>query len=500
MRLGSRIPGPLAIALAAVLAGCAAVGPGVTASRSDQNPGGIFDDDPTGATVPRDYAVIEGVVDFGEDGPRHPDYDGYLTAALKDIQDFWADAYPEAYNSQWTPLAGTVYAAYPSRQDPIPACTRGNVGTSTYEQIRAGTAFYCPFGDFMAYDDDDRLPVMVDQLGREAVAVALAHEFGHAVQARAGEFDQPIVLLEQQADCFAGAWVAHVASGGSDLIAFDDRAVSAGLIAMITVADPILTDGTNPLATANAHGTGFDRVGAFQDGFLGGVTRCTTFFTENRAANLIDLAFEPDDPNGGNLPLVDPGPIDADTGPVDIVTLIPAGLDQYWTALLAANDVSFTPPTFTPFSADGELPSCSAVDPASWPRSIVYCPDDNTIYWDQDYAAALANDQGDMAVGYLMSNAYSEAVQTALASLQAGEPRALLDACLTGVWVAWTIPKVEGRKLYLSAGDLDEAVITAIILSDPTTDTNVHGSAFEAVDAFRTGVLGGLQECQTKIL
>jgi hypothetical protein len=200
----------LLISGAVVLAACS-TDAGVTATRSHQGAGGVFNDNPTDSTVPRDYPVIDGVVDFGEAGPRHPEYDGYLTAAFKDIQDFWAQAYPEVYGTAWTPLAGGIYAGYPGRQAPIPACNPGNEGTSTYERIQKGTAFYCPYGDFMAYDDDDRLPAMVDQLGREAVAVALAHEFGHAVQARADEFDQPIVLMEQQADCFAGAWVAHAA-------------------------------------------------------------------------------------------------------------------------------------------------------------------------------------------------------------------------------------------------------------------------------------------------
>ena len=55
----------------------------------------------------------------------------------------------------------------------------------------------------------------------------------------------------------------------------------------------------------------------------------------------------------------------------------------------------------------------------------------------------------------------------------------------------------DGREdtLLLSAGDLDEAVVTAIARSDLATDTNVLGSAFEKIDAFRKGVLGGLNVC-----
>ena len=111
---------------------------------------------------------------------------------------------------------------------------------------------------------------------------------------------------------------------------------------------------------------------------------------------------------------------------------------------------------------------------------------------------------GDMSVGYLFSNAYSEAVQTALASTRTGETRALFDDCLTGAWVAYIVPDSTGSlpndgrtdTLLLSAGDLDEAVVTAIGRSDVSTDTNIVGSAFEKIDAFRKGVLGGLNSCE----
>jgi len=475
---------------------CSAAEPGVTATESRQGAGGgLITSDTTNGGDEREYPVIDGVVDFGERGPAHPDYDGFLTAAFGDVQAFWAEAFPETYGLPWTPLEGGIYAAYPEREAPIPGCGKE---TSTYQDVYEGTAFYCRLGDFMAYDDEQSLPYLVETLGREAVAIVLAHEFGHAVQFRADEFRQPTILKEQQADCFAGAWAAHAASGASDVITLDDTAIRGGLVAMIQIADPIMEDGTNPLDSANPHGTGFDRVGAFQDGFEGGPERCKSFFTENRIDSLIDIGFEPADPNAGNLPLVDPAP-DPTNGPADIVTLIPAGLDLFWTELAAANNVPFTAPTFTPFANAGPYPSCSGIDDSAWPKSVRYCAADNTIYWDQDYALDLSLNSvtGDMSVGYLFSNAYSDAIQTALRGKKTGEARVLMNDCLTGAWVASIIPPApETSPVYLSAGDLDEAIIIAIALSDRTTDTNVNGSAFEKVDAFRAGVLGGLNVCR----
>ncbi len=514
------------LALGTVACGVAPVG--VTATKSAQDSGdtggaGLF---PTDSSAPPDTTssdhpaatdpsstdssppdtspdtsaptdqVVDGVVDFGEAGPTHPAYDGFLTAALGDIQQYWAETFPATYGSAWKPLSGGIFAAYPSRTSPIPGC--GGSATSTYEDVQRGTAFYCADGDFMAYDDaEGGLPALVDLLGKEAVAIVLAHEFGHAIQQRAGEWDQPGVLKEQQADCFAGAWAAHVAAGDGKGIRFDDAAVRAGLIAMIYVRDPLESDG---LADPNAHGTGFDRVGAFKDGFEGGAARCKTFFTEDRLSQLIDVQWDPTDTSGGNLPIIDPNP-DPKLGPNDIITAIPASLKFFWTHLAAADKIPFTPPTLAPFSTAGPYPSCDGIDPASWPKSVQYCAADNVIHWDKDYATSLSTQPltGDMSVGYLLSNAYSDAFQHALHRTATGEQRALFSDCLTGAWVASIVPPIPDDRedqLRLSAGDLDEAIVTAIARADEHADTNVNGSAFEKIGAFRTGVLGGRDACR----
>ncbi len=490
------------VLLATLASGCVVRDAGVRATQSGEGGGstGLFPTEPgattdTTPTPEPTYDIVDGVVDFGEKGPQHPGYDGFLTTAFGDIQGYWSEAFPATYGKDWEPLSGGIYAAYPSRTSDIPGC---GSPTSSYDDVKAGTAFYCIDGDFMAYDDADGLPGLVELLGKEAVAIVLAHEFGHAIQARAGEWDQPGVLKEQQADCFAGAWAAHVAAGESDTIRFDDAAVRAGLIAMLYVRDPI--DG-NGLADPLAHGTGFDRVGAFQDGFEGGAARCRSFFTEDRIAGMIDIPFDPEDPGAGNLPLVDTDPEHTD-GAIDIVTLIPGSLDDFWTNLAAANDVPFTPPTFEPFAGTGPYPTCDGIADDAWVNAVRFCAADNTIHWDQDFATGLSVDEltGDMSVGYLFSNAYAAAIQSAINSQVQGEQRALFADCLTGAWVASIVPPIpedRASQLVLSAGDLDEAIVAAIATSDERVDTDVNGSAFEKISAFRTGVLGGLNTCNT---
>ena len=68
--------------------------------------------------------------------------------------------------------------------------------------------------------------------------------------------------------------------------------------------------------------------------------------------------------------------------------------------------------------------------------------------------------------------------------------------CLTGTWAAAIVPATS-EPIYLSAGDLDEAIVMAIASADENSDANVRGGAFEKIDAFRQGVLGGLAVCST---
>ena len=69
----------------------------------------------------------------------------------------------------------------------------------------------------MAWDEQELLPKLREQFGNFAPALVLAHEWGHAIQARVGFETYQTIYMEQQADCFAGAWTAHVANGDASL-------------------------------------------------------------------------------------------------------------------------------------------------------------------------------------------------------------------------------------------------------------------------------------------
>ena len=205
--------------------------------------------------------------------PSRPrSYDAYLAASLADIQSWWSTEYPALFGSPSDRSPGGIFAAYPERTTPIPSCGGSGVH-HVYQEVADYAAFYCALGDFMAYDDGDQgvLAPTGRPYGPSIIAVVLAHEFGHAIQCRNDDLDrnEPTIYTEQQADCFSGAWSRTGLEGrGAD----DDvhrRRRPHGLIALVTVRDPVGTS----LFDNGGHGSAFDRIGAFQTGFIGGDRR-----------------------------------------------------------------------------------------------------------------------------------------------------------------------------------------------------------------------------------
>lgn len=421
------------------------------------------------------------IIDFGANKAAQP-YDDFLQASLADIQDFWRETFPATYGSPYEDLSGGIWASYPDRAEPLPT---GCPSDPAEEYIAQGNAFYCGRGDYMAYDDFFLIPALTQAFGDSAVGVVFAHEFGHAIQARANFYtaSTPVVFLEQQADCFAGAWTAHVARGESSRLSFGDDDIKGGLSAMVAVKDPTLGE---DVFQGQAHGSAFDRVGAFENGFKGGAPACKDM--ETNPLPLLNLQFnsEVEFNSGGNLPYA------------DILPQVETDLIRFWTASVA----SFSAPSITPYPHDGPFPTCDGIDDSQYPFDAVYCPSANAIYFDEGYAKTLYKKFGDFSVGYIISNAWSEAVQTQLGSNLTGEQRSLIDDCLTGAWTHDTIPPADGivdsTRLYISPGDLDEAVETALLSSAPINGSAM-GSAFEKIDNFRAGVIGGISECNNRI-
>jgi predicted metalloprotease len=423
-------------------------------------------------------------LDVGDAKPAR-DYDEFVRLALNDIEEWWSVEYPETYGEPFEPLAGGVFAAYPERTAPIPGCETD--APTTYEEIAEYSAFYCAQGDFMVYDDgaEGVLAELAREFGQSILGVVFAHEYGHAIQSRAGVLDRnlPTVVSEQQADCFAGAWVAHVRAGDGDGITFTDDDVRSGLVAMITVSDPIGIDTLDP----GGHGSAFDRVGAFQTGFISGTSRCAELADD--PLPLVPNTFQPgSNPNGNSTY-------------EQAVSFIPADAQLYWNGVLAADGLTMPTLTVVPVQSADEV-TCEA--PAgSFTTGAVYCSETQQVFYDDVLARDLYGRFGDFVVGYMVGGAFSAAAQTALGSSLEGEARFLADDCLTGAWSSSLLPEkaIEGdeRTAVIEPGDLDEAIQAALVIGDDSASDDVLGSGFEKIASFREGVLDGLDACLVQI-
>ena len=187
------------------------------------------------------------------------DYERYtqtLEQVFASLEEYWAQALPATFGVEFTPPSRYVY--YRPEEAPGPRCGS--------EQAPAKNAFYCPAGDFIAWDESGLLIPYYVQQGDFAAAFVLAHEFGHAVQARLPQRERLTVLSELQADCFAGAWARHVSEQGYLEAGDLDEATFAVLGARDVPGTPF----TDP----RAHGTGFERTRAFSDGYGDGPGAC----------------------------------------------------------------------------------------------------------------------------------------------------------------------------------------------------------------------------------
>jgi uncharacterized protein len=175
-----------------------------------------------------------------------------------DIEAYWTVAFPAVYGEPYEPV--TRRLVYHDRDD-APRCDG--------QRLRVANAYYCESEDFIAWDEAGLLLPFYLEIGDFAVAFVLAHEWGHAVAARA-DANLPLnVFGELQADCFAGAYARWADDRGTlDASAMDDAVIS-----MYRVRDPAGTPWLDP----GAHGGSLDRIRSFIAGFDEGPGLCAGY-------------------------------------------------------------------------------------------------------------------------------------------------------------------------------------------------------------------------------
>jgi predicted metalloprotease len=423
--------------------------------------------------------------------PNQGDYHKLLRATIANLQAYWAQAFPQVYGATYTPVSQFV-AATPTTK--IPDCEGHQ---ETYQKDVKGNAFYCFGSNFITYDDQNLFPYLAQHFGNFAPALVLAHEWGHAIQDRAGidRNNEPTILIELQADCFAGSWVQRIAHGQSKTVKFAPGDLDAALAAYLTFRDPVGSSANDQ----QAHGDAFDRVNAFQTGFDGGATACKPFFDNPPPITEQQFTQPQEAASGGNLP---------------VNQVLPATMDllNEFYAKVAPDVAPLTLKQVVDFNGSGptsRYPKCggSQLSASQAKNRIFYCLPDNYIGVDTILSNEIYNTIGDFGVAVLVGNAYATHIQYKqnFPGVKTNKPNAVLDAdCSTGAWAgAIAAAASQGgvpapslhTSLSLAPGDLDK-VIQAFISYNAVHKVNASTDfVFLRAEAFRRGFFNGYNSC-----
>ena len=447
-----------------------------------------------------------------DDIPVEDQDDAIIEATISDVEAFWTEEFPRVFGDEFEPVTGGFFPYGPNREMPI--CG----GQLNYEDF-AGNAFYCPPNDLIAWDTDNLTNGMLEEFGPFTLVIVFAHEYGHAVQARIPVSGFPTIVTEQQADCFAGAFTAFVDDGGSENLSVNVDDLDSAIAGFLALRDEVGTSAGNP----GAHGSGFDRIGAFQDGFLNGTEACAEYPDRFEQGNptVVDIPLDPRDPNEGDAPLVATNPDEASIfeltlGSLEIFfdTDVDRAFGFTWDALLGDDQI-------VGFDTDDpdSLPECPGTDVTvdDVAGTAFTCfgdpddPSDDFVAFDTALAAALHDQIGDFAVASLLAKQYAFVAQVLDGNFDDDQDSSLQADCLTGAYTgAIADATLAGQgfpfnpddrenpdfTMSLSAGDLDEAIQAFLTLGE-NADPDLSGTPFQRVTSFRDGFFNGVDACAT---
>jgi len=461
-------------AVALTMVGCAAEQPTVVPGRAvsmrydpAKASGLPVTDGPSG--IRQSAPTPKGSVRNTDHGP----VDQLMLLAVNDVEDYWNSAYPRTFGAEFEPVSFLLSV------DPADFSSPDVCGGDADEV--SGNALYCILDNSINWDRSEQsgiVPIARKYFGDMGVVGITAHEYGHAIQHNAGLVQRhtDTLIKEQQADCFAGAYLRWAAEGHSPRFALSTGdGLSHVLAGAIAIRDPLAGD---PFAAlGDTHGTALDRVSAVQMGFDQGPKQCAKI-------NAAEIQRR-----RGGLPesLFDPSGDDSDTT-IDASTLA--------TTLDILNPV-FRPTHPPVLSTDS--PMCRGAGQAT-----AYCPDTNTIAVDLPKLAQMGI-SADESQGFLIQgdntalSAFTSRYVLALQherNLPLDTPEAAMrTACLTGAAqraMTTSRPTSSGQTLILGPGDIDEAV--AGLLTNGVAASDARGvpvpAGFTRISAFRAGLLG----------
>ncbi|SDC15709.1 Predicted metalloprotease [Geodermatophilus telluris] len=398
--------------------------------------------------------------------------------ALADVLSYWDATYPEVFGGPFGPVDGGFWSIDPAETDPADL-PEGPCFSDDVEDL-ADNAYYCPDEDLVVYDRA-WMTGLAEDYGPFVVAEIVAHEIAHAVQAHAG-LEDPSIVAETQAECFAGAWTQWVVRGESAHFAVRAEQLDPYLLGYVYFGDEV---GSSPDAE-DAHGSVFDQLSAFQEGYADGPAACAAF---DSSRLYTEEEFDGDEAaTGGDLPYEE---VVANTD--DLLT---AFWDQALTRGFPGTD---------PLGGVLDAPELRAADGAGAvcggtgdERDLQYCPGDDSVRYDGgDLVKPAYVEVGDFAVPTLLGLPYAMAVREQRGLSVDDAAAVTASVCATG-WLVREVHRgaVDGLDVEISPGDVDEAAVVLLrYATEPAVVPVARLSGFELVDDFRRGFVDGGVAC-----
>ena len=189
-------------------------------------------------------------------------------------------------------------------------------------------------------------------------------------------------------------WTSYVDGGSSNYLTLSPGDLDEAIGGYLQFRD---TPGTS-IVDPGAHGSGFDRVNAFKEGYDLGAKRCADYVNEEPIVVPLEFTSQEDFDRGGDLPYE------------EIAPLMTADIEDYWTLVFPeVFGVEWTPlAAYGPFyvSEPETLPDCGSVqaDPDGYAGTAFYCPDDDYVAWDDEgLMPDLYDSFGDFAVALVIA-------------------------------------------------------------------------------------------------
>ncbi|MCU1655724.1 MAG: putative metalloprotease [Pseudonocardiales bacterium] len=445
-------------------------------------------------------------------GDSHGQLDTTVKNAMSDVLAFWKVNFPTvAGGKALPPLKGGFYSidgaqVVQSGKVSGPAAREGCVAEEASFII--DNAAYCRLDDSIVWDRNPNhlVGVLANKYGALMVALVFAHEFGHAVQQRLGTFDEnvPVIDTESQADCAAGSFLADVVAGRAAHFRTTGAQLDEALNGYLQVRD------TTPNSSADiSHGNGFDRLSAIDDGLLHGSAFCYSTDYFNRKFTERPFVRDSDYQTGGNETLaqvLNPN----DTTKDQTAGGLQPDLNRFWTAAAKSAGKTWQDVKI----AQAPHPKCGA----SAASEFGYCPDDNTVYYSDQFASEaynslterridpntknvslVDNQPADFALGTLFAVGWGMAVRHQLFSRPIdGKDALLAAACYTGAYSKdVNLPQGDAQHPFiLSPPDMDEATSAMLNLVGLDKAFGARGTTgLQRIQSFVKGYNGGLSVC-----